>query len=253
MDYCHVCRRHLNGAFACPGCGTPVDELGADAEETGARPSTGADADAHRGEDGDVEWRSRRAARRRDGLVVDTEAGSEGDRRGPKAPAGTSRRDRKAAAHRRRRRRTLYIAVGFVMAAGGLSLAELGVDAPGLGPSPAAAESPDGSASPAASLLKKGSPSKSPSAGRTSTSSPSASGSTSASPSASASATSEKSAGSDGSSAAGTLPGRSTSAPATASSAPGASAPATTGPTTAAPTPAPSSSGDCNRFLWWCT
>ncbi|MET8858949.1 hypothetical protein [Streptomyces sp. NPDC004579] len=251
MDYCHVCRRHLNGAFACPGCGTPVDELGADAEETGARPPTGADADAHRGEDGDVEWRSRRAARRRDAPVVDTEAGSEGDRRGPKAPAGASRRDRKAAAHRRRRRRTLYIAVGFVMAAGGLSLAELGVDAPGLGPSPAAAESPDGSASPAASLLKKDSPSKSPSAGRTSTSSPSASGSTSASPS--ASATSEKSAGSDGSSAAGTLPGRSTSAPATASSAPGASAPATTGPTTAAPTPAPSSSGDCNRFLWWCT
>ncbi|MFE2535927.1 hypothetical protein [Streptomyces sp. NPDC059371] len=250
MDYCHVCRRHLNGALACPGCGTPVDELGADAEGAGARPPTGADADAHQGEDGDIEWRSRRATRRRGGPVVDTEAGSEGDRRGPKASAGTSRRDRKAAAHRRRRRRTLYIAVGFVMAAGGLSLAELGVDAPGLGPSPAAAESPDGSASPAASLLKKSSPSKSPSAGRTSTSSPSASGSASASPS--ASATSEKSAAGGGPSAAGTLPGRTTSAPVTASSAPGASAPATTGPTTSAPTPAPSSSGDCNRFLWWC-
>ncbi len=37
--------------------------------------------------------------------------------------------------------------MGFVLAVGGLSLAELGVDAPGLGPSPAAAESPDGSAS----------------------------------------------------------------------------------------------------------
>ncbi|WP_443728928.1 SCO2400 family protein, partial [Streptomyces anatolicus] len=22
MDYCHPCRRHLNGALACPGCGT---------------------------------------------------------------------------------------------------------------------------------------------------------------------------------------------------------------------------------------
>ncbi|WP_435846987.1 SCO2400 family protein, partial [Streptomyces eurythermus] len=24
MDYCHPCRRHLNGALACPGCGTPA-------------------------------------------------------------------------------------------------------------------------------------------------------------------------------------------------------------------------------------
>ena len=27
MDYCHVCRRHLNGALACAGCGTPAEEL----------------------------------------------------------------------------------------------------------------------------------------------------------------------------------------------------------------------------------
>ncbi|MYS50761.1 hypothetical protein GTW46_11940, partial [Streptomyces sp. SID6013] len=27
MDYCHPCRRHLNGALACPGCGTPAREL----------------------------------------------------------------------------------------------------------------------------------------------------------------------------------------------------------------------------------
>ncbi|MEV4045003.1 hypothetical protein AB0J75_18760, partial [Streptomyces sp. NPDC049744] len=26
MDYCHPCRRHLNGALACPGCGTPARE-----------------------------------------------------------------------------------------------------------------------------------------------------------------------------------------------------------------------------------
>ncbi|WP_425275880.1 SCO2400 family protein, partial [Streptomyces recifensis] len=24
MDYCHPCRRHLNGALACPGCGAPA-------------------------------------------------------------------------------------------------------------------------------------------------------------------------------------------------------------------------------------
>ncbi|WP_159048022.1 SCO2400 family protein [Streptomyces sp. WM6378] len=27
MDYCHSCRRHLNGALACAGCGTPVEAL----------------------------------------------------------------------------------------------------------------------------------------------------------------------------------------------------------------------------------
>ncbi|NEA79963.1 hypothetical protein G3I30_12785, partial [Actinospica acidiphila] len=27
MDFCHPCRRHLNGALACPGCGTPVETL----------------------------------------------------------------------------------------------------------------------------------------------------------------------------------------------------------------------------------
>ncbi|MYX45219.1 hypothetical protein GTW59_29800, partial [Streptomyces sp. SID89] len=50
----------------------------------------------------------------------------------PESATVASRRDRKAAHHRRRRRRTLLITAGFVLAAGGLSLAELGVDAPGL-------------------------------------------------------------------------------------------------------------------------
>ncbi|WP_438294028.1 SCO2400 family protein [Streptomyces sp. HUAS TT7] len=27
MDYCHSCRRHLNGALACAGCGTPAEAL----------------------------------------------------------------------------------------------------------------------------------------------------------------------------------------------------------------------------------
>ncbi|NUS30577.1 MAG: hypothetical protein HOV92_41105, partial [Streptomyces sp.] len=27
MDYCLPCRRHLNGALACPGCGTSVEQL----------------------------------------------------------------------------------------------------------------------------------------------------------------------------------------------------------------------------------
>ena len=27
MDFCLPCRRHLNGALACPGCGTSIEEL----------------------------------------------------------------------------------------------------------------------------------------------------------------------------------------------------------------------------------
>ncbi|WP_425585661.1 SCO2400 family protein, partial [Streptomyces viridochromogenes] len=26
MDYCHPCRRHLNGALACPGCGATTEQ-----------------------------------------------------------------------------------------------------------------------------------------------------------------------------------------------------------------------------------
>lgn len=47
MDYCPPCRRHLNGALACPGCGTPAGFLPHAAGRTGgARPGPGA-APAH--------------------------------------------------------------------------------------------------------------------------------------------------------------------------------------------------------------
>lgn len=142
MDYCDPCRRHLNGALACPGCGTSAesprwrepDQGGYRAAPSGAegeapqRPEGPEGPDGEYGESGGYDERvddadgepSGRAARRR------------GRGRGPVAdgPGGASRRDRKAAAHRRRRRRTLFVAAGFVLAAGGLSLAELGMDAP---------------------------------------------------------------------------------------------------------------------------
>lgn len=189
------------------------------------------------------------AARRRGGRVLDAEAGSPGD---PQAPAGASRRDRKAAAHRRRRRRTLYMAVGFVLAAGGLSLAELGVDAPGLGPSPAAAESPDGSASPAASSLPKKAlqvPLGRPHAqllrvglrirlrlrlrGSRRDEREERRGFRIPDPR--------------------HPPGSLRLGPGDRLRGLGRVGPAGTDPTASAPTPAPSSSDDCNRFLWWCS
>src|SRR5690348_13511742 len=40
MDYCDPCQRHLNGALACPGCGTPARSA-AEATAAYARVGTG--------------------------------------------------------------------------------------------------------------------------------------------------------------------------------------------------------------------
>ncbi|MFF0071915.1 hypothetical protein [Streptomyces sp. NPDC005494] len=101
MDYCHPCRRHLNGALACAGCGTPADALspfaaladrpGRDVEPA-AEPPEASDATGHR-------RRARGASRRR------------------------GRRT-----HRRRGRALLLTVAGVVLALGALSLAELAME-----------------------------------------------------------------------------------------------------------------------------
>ncbi|MGW0913885.1 SCO2400 family protein [Streptomyces sp. NPDC002784] len=139
MDYCHPCRRHLNGALACPGCGAPAEQLPAYPSEEDPRPAAYAVyEEAERAPEpvaGGARAGGRAAARRsaRGGRGADIHEPGED------APEGASRRDRKAAAHRRRRRRTLLVTAGFLLAGGGLSLAELGLDAPGSSPAPAAA------------------------------------------------------------------------------------------------------------------
>ncbi|WP_435323249.1 SCO2400 family protein, partial [Streptomyces cinereoruber] len=47
MDYCHACRRHLNGALACAGCGTPVEELRYETPRAAAPRPTPAAAPEH--------------------------------------------------------------------------------------------------------------------------------------------------------------------------------------------------------------
>uniref|UniRef100_UPI0034DE0F10 SCO2400 family protein n=1 Tax=Streptomyces flavofungini TaxID=68200 RepID=UPI0034DE0F10 len=121
MDYCHPCRRHLNGALACPGCGTPAEACREYARSLTARDeSTGRD-DGH-----------------------DADSPRAGGRAGGRARArGRVRRgERGRAAHRRRRRKVLLVTAGLALAAGGLSLAELGTEGPSE--QPAAASAPDG-------------------------------------------------------------------------------------------------------------
>ncbi|WP_435857476.1 SCO2400 family protein [Streptomyces olindensis] len=284
MDYCDPCRRHLNGALACPGCGTSAEALrwrepeyhavphgsggvtdgaggfhGAE-EGSGSHGDYSTDEDygtdgsdepdePDEGDEGENREHLGRAARRR------------GRGRGPvtegPGPGGASRRDRKAAAHRRRRRRTLFIAAGFVLAAGGLSLAELGMDAPKSTPKPAAAggESADGDASVEAGEPGRSSGEAARADGASGSPSPGASDSPSASASPkdgkSKSPTEEETPGDAESATAGTSPSRPTSAP---TAAPPAPAPTPTpGRTTPPPEPEPSPSETCNRFLWWCT
>ncbi|MFJ3619791.1 hypothetical protein ACIPSH_16795 [Streptomyces iakyrus] len=277
MDYCDPCRRHLNGALACPGCGTSAETLRRSREpEYGTGPE-GPDASADgygAAYDGDPyeddPYDGTRSDDDGDGGEEDADEGDgehlgraarrRGRGRGPVAegPGGASRRDRKAAAHRRRRRRTLFVAAGFVLAAGGLSLAELGMDAPGSTPKPAAAggESADGDAS-----VEAGKPGGGTGGKAAGTEGPSGSPSPEASdsPSASASPDDEESKSPKDdepskdpeSATAGGAPSRPASAPTEAPPAPDPAP--TSDPTTQPPQPEPSPSEPCKRFLWWCT
>ncbi|MFD7441934.1 hypothetical protein [Streptomyces sp. NPDC059909] len=109
MDYCHQCRRHLNGALACAGCGTPAEEL------RHHSPAAPAPAPA---DDVVVEL----------GGAYDEDRPPAGRRRAP----AQGRRSRRAAGTRRRRKRgrkVLIGTVGLALAAGALSLAELAREA----------------------------------------------------------------------------------------------------------------------------
>ncbi|GAA2245302.1 hypothetical protein GCM10010104_47180 [Streptomyces indiaensis] len=150
------------------------------------------------------------------------------------------------------------MAAGFVLAAGGLSLAELGMDAPSSTPRPAAAggESADGDAAPEAGepgrdADRKGADAEGPSG--------SASPTASDSPSASPSPKGEKSESPDGDepskgpeSAAGDAPTGPAPSPTAAPPTSGPGPEPTSEPTTRAPEPEPSASEPCTRFLWWC-
>ncbi|CAL9441563.1 SCO2400 family protein [Streptomyces sp. enrichment culture] len=264
MDYCHPCRRHLNGALACPGCGTPARELRSSddaltASEVfdrryGVEPTTADDTPR--------EAPGRKLDDAPDGTAGENADGPTHEPLDDATPPGdrSSRRDRKAAAHRRRRRRTLLVAAGFVLAAGGLSLAELGMDAPHSAEEPAAAagETTDGeatrevaesSAIPADDTSDRTTPSGTPSPDA------SASASASGSPSSSPETTKSQTATEPDSPSASRPPSPDPTGPAD----PDPSPPETSDDPPPTTTPAPPESPDptptetCDRFLWWCT
>lgn len=100
MDYCHPCQRHLNGALACAGCGTPADALSPYAvlDLSGGEPERAAE-------------------------ILEPSGPTAGRRR------AAARRGRRA--HRRRGRTLLLTGAGVVLALGALSLAELAMEPEG--------------------------------------------------------------------------------------------------------------------------
>ncbi|GHB24893.1 hypothetical protein GCM10010331_08600 [Streptomyces xanthochromogenes] len=83
MDYCHSCRRHLNGALACAGCGTPAEALAPSPEDellvyAGAAPGAPevlAPTGHRRARGGRATGRGRRARRKRGKVIVFGAAG----------------------------------------------------------------------------------------------------------------------------------------------------------------------------------
>lgn len=112
MDYCHHCRRHLNGALACAGCGTPAEELRLHAPVP-YEPEVVLATREH-GQEPAPRPRRQRGSRKR--------KVSRRERREMRAERG---------AHRRRGRVALLTVTGLVLAVGALSLAELALESGG--------------------------------------------------------------------------------------------------------------------------
>ncbi|MEU3407563.1 hypothetical protein ABZ766_26955 [Streptomyces sp. NPDC006670] len=229
MNYfCPACQRHLNGALACAGCGTPAEYLVA-AVPTAA-------AGAHPG----PESQPALAEVFADSLVVLT------------APHQGRAGTRKRAASRRRRGRTaLAVGLGLALATGGsIAVARIAGDDGGVNRADRVELTDSGPAQPdalpsqapaAPSALPKGAGG----AAKTARPSGSPSGSASASPSGSASAPTETPSqkGSGGGGAVKT----------TAPGKPTPSASATAQPPTAKPKPTPKpkpTKDDCWLFCW---
>ncbi|MFE3520200.1 hypothetical protein ACFXOD_01155 [Streptomyces sp. NPDC059161] len=92
MDYCHSCQRHLNGALACAGCGTPAEQL----------------------------WRAPE-----DELLVYAGAASGAGRAEVLAPSGHRRARKGRRARRGRGRVVVFGAAGLVLVAGAVGLVQM--------------------------------------------------------------------------------------------------------------------------------
>jgi hypothetical protein len=263
MDYCYQCRRHLNGALACAGCGTPAEELRQQAPVPPG-PQHSADPGQDAGSDSDHEE------------FADVPEGEEPlighDPSPDAAPGRTERRrteQRRARGERGRRGRLIVIGVlGVVLAAGGLGVAQFALrdqgkagatavkeeasldgdtvpqasDRPAVPDAPAPVVPPSASAddSPTPADSREASPTSSPDASTSPSATP-RTGSTapaaphSQDPHVSASGTGSESGSGHHHHSSGPTGG-----------------PTSPAPSLGSPTPKPSKTDECTHILWWC-
>lgn len=129
MDYCDQCRRHLNGALACAGCGTPAEVLGHQAPPPpgphhSRLPGQGAGGEEDHGEYGDAPEGELVLTGRHPEPPEPVRRRKSSRRRKP-APRPRTKPRR---ARSRRGRRVLIATLGVVLALATLSLAELAME-----------------------------------------------------------------------------------------------------------------------------
>ncbi|MEU3183143.1 hypothetical protein ABZ707_02850 [Streptomyces sp. NPDC006923] len=283
MDYCPQCRRHLNGALACAGCGTPAEVLrqrttpppgshhsGRPDHEgrlglSGARHGEREEEHAPEGPEGPEESADT-AEEVYELSGHGPEHGSDRRRRSSrrKSPSRTGPRR----ARSKRGRRVLMGTLGVVLAVAALSLAQLAIEAPGGGRDTAVKEEtpvdfeggPRDTDRPEAS----GDPRPVVSSGRPGSGSPGP-GSASASGEGPGSGSAQAPASASGTPSAGATSSDRPQSPAPDDSTPGTTGPPdpTDGPTSARPTPTGTAPGGeeppepeptktCTTILWFC-
>lgn len=241
MDYCHRCQRHLNGALACAGCGTPASEL--------IRPAS---AGPGPGRGDDAMGRSAEVIE-----PIDVTSRRSHSRPGPRPPVRPGARARRA---RKSRGRTVLIGgVCLALTAGAWGLVELTQNDEGAGAATSVKEAtspepepvPESTAtveSPADPVASGHSADSDEATGRPTTSArtterprkPAADSRADRTRAPSPTATTDPS----------SRPPNRTTSP--TPSAPGRTAKPPQPRLSPLPTPSPSPSDDCEQFLWWC-
>ncbi|MEV5970915.1 hypothetical protein [Streptomyces sp. NPDC051921] len=279
MDYCHQCRRHLNGALACAGCGTPAEELRyfAPHQPTPAPvPTSTFTEPAAILPPGEPEYghayelEPLEPARPAEGRAAARRGRS---RTGGRAAARGGRRARS-----RRGRTVLLGTLGFALAAGSLSMAKLALEQPDGGGAatavqeedvveetldpdpPAPSEStarPDGGPGPVESVTARPTSTGHLTRGSGRGVGGGGAGSGDGAATGTGDGTGTGSGDDSGASPTATPPGPedpsgtpSNGPSGSASPPPGGGPTAAPGPQTPSPTPSPTPS--CTRFLWWC-
>lgn len=130
MDYCHQCRRHLNGALACAGCGTPVEELRYETPQRAAASAVAAPRVEYAEPVARVEYEEPAGHVYELDPLEPPRAGASGGRAAARrgAASGRSGARRSRRARSRKGRNVLVGTLGIVLAAGALSMAKLALE-----------------------------------------------------------------------------------------------------------------------------